>query len=364
MRTLVLGFGLVIACVSAHADFIPAEPDNYAENAAIPDTIGVKLRNADYPPGHTEFDRSWRRIRAKTPSEYPYCNASTGTKVLGNDYSSYFNGYNYGLRAWFVEADNTPAPTSYIGFDIGWATVAGWSEGARVEVWANDMGGTESLIFNQVFTPAGAYTPFAMFHSRITRARVTCWDNPGTAAQKAFVVDNFQFVDARGTAFAVGAGETLRAPNGMALGGDDSLGGEGSVLGNVSNGGSVGPGASPGELTIDGDYQQTADGELVIEIAGSAPGEFDVLNITGQADLAGTLRIELDGYAPPPGEQFLVMKYASHLGGFGTVLPPGGLQAQLDYDAPGGLTVTLVPEPATLVLLALGACLPLRRRRR
>ena len=86
-----------------HADvkaaFLTAEPDDYAVNAVIPDNIGVKLRNSSYRPGHSEFNRSWRRIYAKSPGVFPSCGPSTGALVLGNQYEHYYNGTDYGLRA-------------------------------------------------------------------------------------------------------------------------------------------------------------------------------------------------------------------------------------------------------------------------
>jgi len=56
-----------------------------------------------------------------------------------------------------------------------------------------------------------------------------------------------------------------------------TLSGRGTIIGNVENAGQVNPGASAGTLTIDGDYTQTADGVLNIELGGTAtPGtDFD-----------------------------------------------------------------------------------------
>ena len=57
-----------------------------------------------------------------------------------------------------------------------------------------------------------------------------------------------------------------------------------------------------GELTVDGNYQQRAAGVLVIEIAGTEPGQFDVLHVTGDATLAGTVELSfIDGFVPERG---------------------------------------------------------------
>ena len=63
---------------------------------------------------------------------------------------------------------------------------------------------------------------------------------------------------------------------------------------NFVNSGIVAPGNSPGTLTINGNYTQ-AGGILEIELGGTGVGEYDVLNITGVADLAGTLKLLLYG---------------------------------------------------------------------
>jgi outer membrane autotransporter protein len=71
------------------------------------------------------------------------------------------------------------------------------------------------------------------------------------------------------------------------------LGGNGTIGGDLTNGGIVNPGHvnSPGTLTVAGNYTQTAGGILRIEIAGTAPGQFDLLRVGGHASLAGTLQL-------------------------------------------------------------------------
>jgi len=79
------------------------------------------------------------------------------------------------------------------------------------------------------------------------------------------------------------------------------LQGGGTFLGDVNNtAGIVQPGGAgnTGTLIINGNYTQGTNGSLIIEIAGtSASTNFDVLNITGGATLAGNLSInEINGY--------------------------------------------------------------------
>jgi outer membrane autotransporter protein len=86
---------------------------------------------------------------------------------------------------------------------------------------------------------------------------------------------------------SIASAQTFVNPGGL-------LGGGGMIGGSVLNSGIVSPGHSPGTLgtlTVNGNYTQTANGTLRIEIAGTAPGQFDLLAVGGHASLAGTLQL-------------------------------------------------------------------------
>ncbi|MFO1499565.1 MAG: hypothetical protein U1G07_14435 [Verrucomicrobiota bacterium] len=125
------------------------------------------------------------------------------------------------------------------------------------------------------------------------------------------------------------------------------LSGVGRVDGNVevTNGGTLSPGASPGTLTIEGNYVQT-DGRLEMEVAGpAADSQYDVLNITGQATLSGTLAIAFtDAFAPRNGQQFALLKAGAGITGNFANVDIAGLAAGFNYtltsDNSGGLTLT------------------------
>jgi outer membrane autotransporter protein len=71
--------------------------------------------------------------------------------------------------------------------------------------------------------------------------------------------------------------------------------------GNVTvNGGVLG--ADPQPINVLGNYTQNAGGTLQLNIAGRAPGQFDVLNVNGNAFLNGTLRLVNLGYQPQLGD--------------------------------------------------------------
>ncbi len=104
--------------------------------------------------------------------------------------------------------------------------------------------------------------------------------------------------------------------------------GVGTISGNVNtSGGTIAPGNSPGTLTIDGNYNQTSGGTLAIEIGGTSAGiDHDVLNVLGDASLAGTLSVSLiDGFTPSGGNTFKVLTATGGLNDAGLTL--GGSDA-------------------------------------
>jgi hypothetical protein len=96
--------------------------------------------------------------------------------------------------------------------------------------------------------------------------------------------------------FIVGPGLVKAVPGGV-------MNGNGRIIARkVENGGTIAPNLSPGTLTIEGDYEQLEDGVLEIEVAGLESGQFDVLHVTGNATLAGSVDLKfIDGFVPQPG---------------------------------------------------------------
>jgi hypothetical protein len=103
------------------------------------------------------------------------------------------------------------------------------------------------------------------------------------------------------------------------------LSGQGTIEGNVLNQGEVRPGTSPGTLTIDGDFVQGSNGELMIEVASAA--SFDRLVATDQLQVDGTLKVVLIGSSPAAGNTFDILDWGSLGGTFADVdlpsLAPG-----------------------------------------
>jgi T5SS/PEP-CTERM-associated repeat protein len=110
--------------------------------------------------------------------------------------------------------------------------------------------------------------------------------------------------DAGAGSLTVEDGGTVETAN-VYIGLLGELRGNGNVIADMENQGLVSPGSSAGALNIDGDYIQTADGELLIELASAT--SYDQL-LADSATLHGTLRVELlDDFIPSVGQSFTIL---------------------------------------------------------
>ena len=96
------------------------------------------------------------------------------------------------------------------------------------------------------------------------------------------------------------------------------LSGRGTIHGNTINGGRLQPGHSPGIITIDGDYTQSADGSLEIEVGGLTPGTgHDQVQVSGQASLDGAFEFPIvNGFVPQAGMAPITFLTAGSVTGF------------------------------------------------
>jgi T5SS/PEP-CTERM-associated repeat protein len=148
------------------------------------------------------------------------------------------------------------------------------------------------------------------------------------------------------------------------IGSNGVLNGNGTIVGDVVNaGGIIAPGNSPGMLTIDGSLTMHS-GILQIEVEGLEPGQFDVLNVLGDIDLAGsTIEFLFEGFLPQAGDSFdfLISTDVDPFNGVNFTYKGAGPGLRFEVSNDGVFRVveasTQVPEPGTLVLLILALLL-------
>ena len=122
------------------------------------------------------------------------------------------------------------------------------------------------------------------------------------------------------------------------------LTGFGNLNADIINSGILKPGSSIGLLTINGDYTQTSEGTIDIEIGGVAPiSQFDRLIIKGTASFNGILDINLtNGFSPTDDDSFEVFNFNSKFGDF---------KAARGLEIGNGLIFMLIYETDRLILL-------------
>jgi T5SS/PEP-CTERM-associated repeat protein len=151
----------------------------------------------------------------------------------------------------------------------------------------------------------------------------------------------------------------------------DDVSGSGSFTGTGTTMflGSLSPGSSPGIMSFEGNVALGSAAVLEIELAGTLPGDYDVIDVAGDLTLAGILDVVLiDSFEPDFGDTFDILDFnpANLFGTFDTINLPE-LSGTLAWDALPLYTtgeISVVPEPATIGLLGLGSLALLRKRRR
>lgn len=124
------------------------------------------------------------------------------------------------------------------------------------------------------------------------------------------------------------------------------LAGDGALFGPVSTmGGSVSPsgadGSDIGSLAIYGDYSQTMDGGVVVDLGLSGN---DLVTVGGTAHLGGALQVRLvDPFVPLPGQEFTVLSASAVSGHFDCIEYPHG-SAGYFHVVYGPQTVKLVVD--------------------
>jgi autotransporter-associated beta strand protein len=65
--------------------------------------------------------------------------------------------------------------------------------------------------------------------------------------------------------------------------------------------------ADPQPINVKGNYTQNAGGTLLLQVAGAGSGQYDFLNVSGNANLGGTLQLTNLGYKPKVGDQLTLV---------------------------------------------------------
>src|SRR5271165_4377070 len=95
--------------------------------------------------------------------------------------------------------------------------------------------------------------------------------------------------------------------------------------------------ADPQAINVKGNYTQNAGGTLQLQVAGANPGQYDSLNVGGNAALGGTLQLISLGFLPKVGNQLTLVSTGGVVSGrfaeFVDPFPtgPGSLSAELVY---------------------------------
>ncbi len=122
-----------------------------------------------------------------------------------------------------------------------------------------------------------------------------------------------------------------------------SLTGSGIIVGDVTNNSYISPGHSTGGISILGNYTQGAQGTLVVENGGAAPGQYDRLDVLKTANLNGKLDVrDVNGYTPSTLDTFSSLGFTSATGSFSSV----SSNAQVTVTANGLLTSVDPSVPA------------------
>jgi hypothetical protein len=133
-------------------------------------------------------------------------------------------------------------------------------------------------------------------------------------------------------------GGTLVSPT-ITIGSGAQLTGNGRVVGELVLNGTISPGFSIGQIEVEGDLLQGANGTIEVELNDTAPGQGDTINVTGVALLDGTLRIDASNFVGTnPGDTFEIISAGTLNGTFQNVESFGNNNIYFDdiYDAAGG----------------------------
>jgi hypothetical protein len=285
----------------------------------------------------------------------------SGTTLTGGTYNVtgtlQFNGANIVTNAARITLTGT---TAKIVNQTG-------TTGALANFATNAAAGSFTLASSRNFTTAGNFS------------------NAGTVkvsrGSTFTVASTHNYTQTAGTTTDDGT-MALSSGGAFTFNGGSVFGNGGSFSGNVTSGGTFNIGdavKTAGKLAITGTYVQTPAGALNIDIGGLTPGTlFDQLNVSGAANLAGTLNLDLiNKFTPTIGQTFDIMNFKSETGKFTTIngtsinanehfsvvvnptnvtldVVSGALLSPAAMFGSTSISGTPTPEPSSLLLLSSG----------
>jgi len=130
----------------------------------------------------------------------------------------------------------------------------------------------------------------------------------GTVATAQLTVNNVQTLSVVGGTLDIDASFTIPNVQVQSAGTLELDNGE-TLFSNVTNSGTLTlGGVNLASATIHGNYTQTSSGVLDIKLGGATAGQYDQLNVTGNASLGGTLNVSLTGgFTPIQGDSFQIL---------------------------------------------------------
>ncbi len=151
-----------------------------------------------------------------------------------------------------------------------------------------------------------------------------------------------------------------------------TLAGDGTINGDAVVNGTLTPGQSAGLIDIDGSLSLGQNSQFKVELTGTAPEDYDRLEVAADATLNGMLAVNITGLPDAPGQTFTIIDVAGISSGAFIGLAEGDIVVdRTEFDLlityAGGVNgndVVLysVPEPASAAVLAAAGLLLIRRR--
>ena len=167
------------------------------------------------------------------------------------------------------------------------------------------------------------------------------WTLTGNSTQDAFRHIAVTVAEGRlnvNGSLGLGVSGSLTVANGATLGGTGTVGGPVTILG----GGSLSPGTTnPGTLSVTGNLSLAATSGTSFQLGGSTPGSgtgfYSQANVTGAANLDGSLIVTAGGGFDPTGKNFFILSRGSGAGTFAS-LPEGSTLVFADGQYQGSIT--------------------------